>query len=638
MSQKIMLVVGLILLSWLEMNPAGAAPSVKDALKPVPMQQGVAYDQPTPDEIKKCTIRLEKKKNQTAWVVQDPNGLILRSFADSNQDNKLDNWSYYQNGLLIYRDIDSDFSGKVDQYRWFHTAGSRWGHDSNEDGKIDYWKSISAEELAEEVVAALSQQDVQRFQRLLLNQRELSSLGMNKESSQQLAGRVKNSLAIFQKTAKQFSDKSQFSDFGGGRPGIVPAGTRGLKQDLLVYENVWAMVTQGDKHSQLQLGTIMQVAGAWKLVDGPLSDESGKTIAGFFFQSDKAPTTPAQIAAANTGPSEKMQKILESLEKLDEKIASAAPSQQANLNGQRADLLEELAKSAPDRGQQLQWLGQMADMVSAAVQTGQYPQGLARLKSLENRLAGQKSSADIHAHFLFRRLQAEYGLSLSQPKADYTKIQADWLKQLEAFVEQHGQCEHASEALLQLAMASEFAEEPSKAEAWYQRILDDFPQSQAALKSKGALTRLTSVGKPLVLQGPSLTGGKLSLSQYQGKLTLIQYWSTSCVPCKADHSIIKELYAKYGGQNFDVLGVNLDYSSEEALAYLKVNRLPWKHLFEPGGFDSRLANEVGMITLPLMLLVDQKGVVISNSIQSAELEEELKKQLAALGTRTAKRK
>ena len=130
----------------------------------------------------------------------------------------------------------------------------------------------------------------------------------------------------------------------------------------------------------------------------------------------------------------------------------------------------------------------------------------------------------------------------------------------------------------------------------------------------------------------------MDLRQYQGKFVLIQYWATSCEPCKADHSVIKDLYAKYGGRDFDVVGVNLDYSSDEALAYLKSNRLPWKQLYEPGGFDSRLANEMGVITLPLMLLVDQQGSVVKSSIQSAELESELKKRLNSKGTRTAKRK
>ena len=60
------------------------------------------------------------------WVVEDPRGITLRRFLDTNGDGKVDQWCYYKDGLEVYRDIDSDFNGKVDQCRWCSTAGTRW--------------------------------------------------------------------------------------------------------------------------------------------------------------------------------------------------------------------------------------------------------------------------------------------------------------------------------------------------------------------------------------------------------------------------------------------------------------------------------------------------------------------------------
>jgi hypothetical protein len=95
---------------------------------------------------------------------------------------------------------------------------------------------------------------------------------------------------------------------------------------------------------------------------------------------------------------------------------------------------------------------------------------------------------------------------------------------------------------------------------------------------------------------------------------------------KADHQELLDLYAKYGGRKFEVLGVNLDDAKESAVAYLEANKLPWKQLFEPGGlFESRLATEMGIIQLPQMILVDDKGQVANTNVLSAELEAELKK-------------
>ena len=70
--------------------PAYAAPSVEDALKLAPVQQGIQYDSPTADEAKACKITPEKIGGATAWVVRGADGAILRQFSDSNNDNVVD--------------------------------------------------------------------------------------------------------------------------------------------------------------------------------------------------------------------------------------------------------------------------------------------------------------------------------------------------------------------------------------------------------------------------------------------------------------------------------------------------------------------------------------------------------------------
>ena len=142
-------------------SPAAAAssPSAANALKLVPVQKGVDYDRPTAKEIPKCKIAAKKLSGNVGWIVENPQGTILRRFMDTNGDNVVDQWSYYKNGLEVYRDIDANFNNKADQYRWFHTAGTRWGLDKNEDGEIDAWKVISAEEVTAEIIAALARRD-----------------------------------------------------------------------------------------------------------------------------------------------------------------------------------------------------------------------------------------------------------------------------------------------------------------------------------------------------------------------------------------------------------------------------------------------------------------------------------------------
>ena len=111
-------------------------------------------------------------------------GQGLRRFLDTNNDNKVDMWCYYKDGIEVYRDLDTDFDGKTDQYRWLNTAGTKWGLDPDEDGRINSWKTISPEEVSAEVVAGLRDKDAARFLRLLPTADEIATLGLGEKQRQ----------------------------------------------------------------------------------------------------------------------------------------------------------------------------------------------------------------------------------------------------------------------------------------------------------------------------------------------------------------------------------------------------------------------------------------------------------------------
>lgn len=611
-------------LAFITVGQAQAAkPSVADALKLKPVQRQVEFD--TPDA-EGCEIKAEKVNGMTAWVVRGPGGATLRQFSDTNGDNVVDTWSYFHNGLEVYRDIDGDYNGKADQYRWFQTAGSRWGEDKNEDGRIDAWQLIAPEEVAEEAIHAVRTGDSGRLARLLVTEDDIKQLGLSKEVAERIRERASKAPAAFKSLAnsKKIPADSEFSDFGGLRPGMVPAGSSGLEKDLLVYENVWAMVYDGQAHKQVQLGTMLKVGDAWKLIDAPSIGEAGEMAVGFFY--DAGGASPVSMATTGgSAPTDAMQETLSAIEKLDEQLASASRKDLPKLNARRADLLEKLASQAPAGEEREQWLRQLADMISAAVQDGGYPDGAERLEELAGKLAKAKASGDLQMHIVFRRMQADYGLKIANPKADFNKVHNEWLKQLEEFVTKYSSSEHAAEAMLQLANASEYAGEPKEALKWYGQLVKSFPNSQQAAKANGAITRLTSEGRTISLVGKTIDGKKIDLSRYRGKPVVIQYWISSYKSCKAEHAVLKDLYSKYGGKKFEVIGVNLDYTRQEAADYLKSNPLRWPQIYEAGGFDSRLANEMGVNILPLMVVVDADGKVANRSVQAAELETELKK-------------
>jgi thiol-disulfide isomerase/thioredoxin len=324
-----------------------------------------------------------------------------------------------------------------------------------------------------------------------------------------------------------------------------------------------------------------------------------------------------------------MQKLIGTLETLDKSIAAATSrTEQTRLNGERADLLERIVKLAESAEDRNLWIRQYAETISAAVQSGVFPEGPKRLETLYAQVSKLPDSADLAAYIKFRRMSAAYNLSLQDKDADFEKINAKWMEDLEAFVKDHDTAPDAAEAMLQLAIGNEFSGKEKEAIAWFGRISTEFPRSDLAPKAVGAKRRLESTGKRIDLKGKTIDGRAFDLATAKGKAVLVHYWATWCEPCKQDLETIRGLQAKYGKDGFVPVGVNLDNTPAEVTAYLRANKsLPWAQVYEPGGLDGRLATELGILTLPTMILIDRDGKVVNRNIHAGELDTELKKLL-----------
>lgn len=608
-----------------------AGPTAEQALQLQPIQADVDYQRPAAGEIAQCKIGAEKIGNATGWVVSGPNGERLRVFLDTNDDKKVDQWSYFKDGVEVYRDVDSDFNGKADQYRWLGMAGTRWGVDVDEDGKVDGWKMISAEEVSSELVEAAKTGDVDRFISLIPTQDELKSLGLTGQRAKDIADKVAKSEQAFTawaRTQKAIDNSTKWVHFGATRPGVVPAGTDGVTKDLVVYENAIAMLETGGQHGQIELGTLVRINDAWRLIGVPSGGAGASEVAaspqGSFF-SVSYNGGPA-AASGNMGIGAEMQELLDQLEKLDQQMAQAtSPQQREQIAMQRLEVIKKVIGAANDPEMRENWIKQLADALSGGIQTGELTKGLDQLQSLADQVEKQAPKTDLAAYVRFREMSAAYTQQFNDPKADYAKIQDAWLDKLEGFIDAYPKSADSAEAMMQLAIAHEFAGEEDDAKKWYARIRSDFEGSTLGDKANGAIRRLDAVGKPYVIRGTTLDGKKLDSSAFKGKAVLIQYWATWCEPCVEDMKVIRELQAKYGARGFQPIGVSLDSGEAEVRQFLTANRLPWPQLYQDGGLDSPYALEMGVLTLPTMILIGPDGTVISRGLHISQLDSELGK-------------
>ncbi|MAT15262.1 MAG: thioredoxin [Planctomyces sp.] len=606
--------VGLLMLGMLFPTATRAAqgPKLTDLLAYKPTQEGIEYQIPKPDEYAACKVDVEKTGKASGWVVLGPQGEVLRRFSDTNGDNIVDQWKYYQYGIEVYRDIDSNFDNKVDQCRWLNTAGSGWGIDENADKKIDSWKMLSAQEASRVAVEALINNDPATLLTVMMTSADIKQLGINNELGRQIEESVKNSAAELQKarsSASQLNARSKWMRFDATTPGVIPADSGKSDQDLMVYENAMSIVEVGSDTLLVQIGEIVKVGDVWKLtaVPKPLIGNAIQLEGGILMQPSITTTGGGSMA----GIPEEVQKLLDALQKLDANSPTPQDTPQAiaTYNASRADLLEKLVEASNTPEEKSQWLQQMIDGLAAAVQTGGYPQGLERLKKLETSLKGHELSP----YVTYRRILAEYSARLKAATGDEDRqqVQSWWLEELETFATDHEKSVDAAEAMFQLALAQEFSGEVRESEKWYKKIAETHPELTVAKRAQGALKRLNSQGQPFSLTGSGLGGGKISSSQFKGKVLLVVYWATWSNRCQEDLPLLKELYEEYHSRGFEILGVNIDQTPENVRPFLQQQKISWPQIYDPGGDESPAAMEYGIIMVPTMFLVDKTGTVQS---------------------------
>ncbi len=105
----------------------------------------------------------------------------------------------------------------------------------------------------------------------------------------------------------------------------------------------------------------------------------------------------------------------------------------------------------------------------------------------------------------------------------------------------------------------------------------------------------------------SAQGAAVSLDSLRGKVVLVDFWASWCIPCLKSFPWLDEMQAKYGAKGLQVVGVNLDKTAAEAERFLKRVPHAFTILYDPSG-DS--AKTYGVKAMPSSYLIDRRGALI----------------------------
>ena len=186
-------------------------------------------------------------------------------------------------------------------------------------------------------------------------------------------------------------------------------------------------------------------------------------------------------------------------------------------------------------------------------------------------------------------------------------------------------------------------------EAYYQRLIHEgqfeiarkafrlalgevgLPAVKDFLRSR--LERIDRVGRPAPpIRGTDIDGKPFDLAESKGKVVLVVFWASWCLPCASELPWLEEAYDAYRGRGLQIVGINLDALQDggqkletvlpNVRRFLIDHNVPWPTLINGAG-DRDYAGAYGITDIPANVLVDRDGNVVQIDLVRKNFEEVL---------------
>lgn len=105
----------------------------------------------------------------------------------------------------------------------------------------------------------------------------------------------------------------------------------------------------------------------------------------------------------------------------------------------------------------------------------------------------------------------------------------------------------------------------------------------------------------------AISGKTVRLSDFKGKLVLLDFWATYCGPCHESIPYFQRLYKEFGPDDFTVIGVSVDAYKEYVPDFVKETGIDYPIALDPG---RKTLGDYGVHNLPTTFLIGKDGVIL----------------------------
>jgi thiol-disulfide isomerase/thioredoxin len=134
----------------------------------------------------------------------------------------------------------------------------------------------------------------------------------------------------------------------------------------------------------------------------------------------------------------------------------------------------------------------------------------------------------------------------------------------------------------------------------------------------------------LEIDGVDLDGQPLRLSEFHGKVILLDFWADWCVYCRRMYPFERDLVKKLENRPFVLVGVNCDESKTRAKRVVQNEQLNWRSFWDGRPTGMPICSQWNISAYPRLFVIDHKGVIREQIEGMPRDEEALGQRIEAL--------
>ena len=126
---------------------------------------------------------------------------------------------------------------------------------------------------------------------------------------------------------------------------------------------------------------------------------------------------------------------------------------------------------------------------------------------------------------------------------------------------------------------------------------------------------------------PDVKGDSVALASLKGKVVLLDFWASWCMPCRAANKKLVKIYDKYKAQGFEIYSVSVDDEKSDWVKAIAKDKISWLQVNDPRSWGAQSAVNWNISVLPSTFLINKKGDVVVIDPAEKKLETAIKELL-----------